>query len=48
MGRKSDTIVKGVFSDSLKVPNITSVHKTNSEIDKENYRSVSALSLLPD
>ena len=35
MGCKSDTIVKGIFSDSLKVANITSVHKITSKLIKK-------------
>ena len=36
-----------LFPDSLKRANITPVHKKNDPLDKENYRPVSILPLLP-
>ena len=35
MDCKSDTIVKGVFPDSLKVANITSVHKKTKKLKRK-------------
>ena len=42
-----DAITKVVFPDSLKIANITPAHKKNEPINKENYRPVSLLPLLP-
>ena len=39
-------INEGVFPDSLKIANITLVHKKDEKTDKENYRPVSVLPLL--
>ena len=41
----NDAINKGIFPDSLKIANITPVHKKNEPTDKENYRPVSVLPL---
>ena len=41
----NDAINKGVFPDSLKIANITPVHKKDEPTDKENYRPVSVLPL---
>ena len=40
------SILKGKFPDSLKLANITPVHKKDEPTDKENYRPVSVLPLL--
>ena len=37
----NDCILKGTFPDSLKLANITAVHKKDEPKDKENYRLVS-------
>ena len=42
----NDAINKGVFPDSLKIANITPVHKKDEPTDKKNYRPVSVLPLL--
>ena len=42
----NDAINKGVFQDSLKIVNIKPAHEKYEPTDKENYRPVSALSLL--
>ena len=42
----NDAIHKSVFPDSLKIANITPVHKKEVPTDKENYRPVSVLPLL--
>ena len=42
----NDAINKGVFPDSLKIANITPVHKKDEPTDKENYRPVSVVPLL--
>ena len=42
----NDAINKGVFPDSLKISNITPVHKKDKPTDKENYRPVKVLPLL--
>ena len=42
----NDAIHKSLFSDSLKIANITPVHKKNVPANKENYRPVSVLPLL--
>ena len=42
----NDCLLKGSFPDSLKLPNITPVHKKDKPTDKENYRPVSVLTLL--
>ena len=39
-------LLKGLFLDSLKLGNITPVHKKDEPTDKENYRPVSVLPLL--
>ena len=39
-------LLKGSFPDSLKLANITPVHKKDEPTDKENYRPVSVLPLL--
>ena len=36
---------QGIFPDSLKLANITPVHKKGETTDKENYRPVSVLPL---
>ena len=45
---KNNSLLKGSFPfpDSLKLGNITPVHKKDEPTDKENYRPVSVLSLL--
>ena len=40
------SILKGKFPDSVKLANITPVHKKDEPTDKENYRPVSVLPLL--
>ena len=40
------SLSKRLFPDALKRANITSVHKKNDPLDKENYRPVSILLLL--
>ena len=40
-----DCPLKGSFPDSLKLANITPVHKKHEPTDKENYRPVSVLPL---
>ena len=42
----NDCLLKGSFPDSLKLANITPVHKKDEPTDKENYRPVSVLPLL--
>ena len=42
----NDAIIKGVFPESLKIANITPVHKKDEPTDKETYRPVSLLPLL--
>ena len=42
----NDCLLKGLFPDSLKLVNITPVHKKDKPTDKENYRPVSVLPLL--
>ena len=42
----NDCLLKGSFPDSLKLANITPVHKKDESTDKENYRPVSVLPLL--
>ena len=42
----SDSLLKGSFPNSLKLGNITPVHKNDESTDKENYRPVSVLLLL--
>ena len=42
----NNAIHKSLFSDSLKIANITPVHKKNVPANKENYRPVSVLPLL--
>ena len=42
----NDCLLKGSFPDSLKLANITPVHKKDEPTDKENYRLVSVLPLL--
>ena len=42
----NDCLLKGLFPDSLKLVNITPVHKKDEPTDKENYRPVSVLPLL--
>ena len=42
----NDSLLKGSFPDSLKLENIAPVHKKDEPTDKENYRTVSVLSLL--
>ena len=41
----NDGLSRGIFPDSLKVANITAVHKKDEATDKENYRPVSVLPL---
>ena len=41
----NDALSQGIFPDSLKLANITPVHKRDEATDKENYRSVSVLPL---
>ena len=42
----NDCLLKGSFLDSLKLANITPVHKKDEPTDKENYRQVTVLHLL--
>ena len=42
----NDCLLKGLFPDSLKLANITPVHRKDEPTDKENYRPVSVLPLL--
>ena len=42
----NDSLLKGSFPDSLKLGNISPVHKKDEPTDKENYRRVSVLPLL--
>ena len=42
----NDCLLKGSFPDSLKLANVTPVHKKDESTDKENYRAVSVLPLL--
>ena len=42
----NDCLLKGSFPDSLKLGNITPVHKKDEPTDKENYRLVRVLPLL--
>ena len=42
----NDALSPGIFPDSLKVANITPVHKKDEANDKQNYRPVSVLPLL--
>ena len=39
----NDSLLKGSFPDSLKLGNITPVHKKDEPTNKENYRPVSVL-----
>ena len=41
----NDALFRGIFPDSLKVANITPVHKKDEATDKKNYRPVSVLPL---
>ena len=41
----NDALSQGIFPDSLKLANITPVHKKDEATDKENYRAVGALPL---
>ena len=41
-----DAINKGIFPDSLKITNITPLHKKEKSTDEENYRPVGVLPLL--
>ena len=41
----NDALSQGIFPDSLKLANITPVHKKDEATDKENYRPVSVLLL---
>ena len=41
----NDALSRGIFPGSLKVANITQVHKKDEATDKENYRPVSVLPL---
>ena len=43
---KDDPLLKGLFPDSLKLANITPVHKKNKPTHKENYIQVSTLLLM--
>ena len=43
---KNDSLSKGSFPDSLKLGNLTPVHKKGEPTDKENYRKVNVLPLL--
>ena len=43
----NDALSQGIFPDSLKLANITPVHKKDEAIDKENHRPVSVLPLFP-
>ena len=42
----NNSLIEGLFPNSLKRSNITSVHKKNDPLDKENYRTLSILHLL--
>ena len=42
----NDALSYGIFPDSLKFANITSVYKKGEVTDKQNYRPVSVLPLL--
>ena len=42
----NDWLLMGLFPDSLKLANITPVHKKDEPTDKENYRLISLLLLL--
>ena len=44
--RINDCLLKGSFPDSLKLANITPVHKNDEPTDKENYRPASVSPLL--
>ena len=39
----NETITKGVFSDNLKLADVTPVFKKDDPFDKKNYRNVSVL-----
>ena len=41
----NNALFQGIFPDSLKLANITSIHKKDEATDKENYRPVSELPL---
>ena len=41
----NDALSRGIFPNSLKFENITSVHKKDEAADKDNYRPVSVLHL---
>ena len=41
----NNALSQGIFPDSLKLTNITPVHKKDEATDKENYRPVSVLPL---
>ena len=45
---KNDSLLKFSFPYSLKLGNITPVHKKDETADEENYRPVSILSLFQD
>ena len=43
----NDAINKGIFPNSFKIANTTPANKKNETTDKENYRPLSVLPLLP-